>query len=176
MAEQKRHWLHTVYAGHIGVESDRLMEFIEGMNRWIEKISQDSRIRYICGQVEKCPTTGRLHGQMYSEWKVSFRKVELIKIAPSNVEAREGTRTDAKNYCTLAVYKGKDKGQMASLPAFGEWREDSEGATNKSTQKELALHYIVNEGLTPQEISHVDPLVYFTHSHAINRLYEARML
>ena len=176
MAEQKRHWMHTVYAGHIGVEDDSLISFIEGMNRWILKISEDSRIRYICGQVEKCPTTMRLHGQMYSEWKTSFRIAEIIKIAPSNVEAREGTRTDARDYCTLAVYKGKEKGQMASLPAFGEWREDSEGATNKSTQKELAIHYIVNEGMTPEEISHHDPLVYFTHSHAIGRLYEARML
>lgn len=143
------------------------------MNGWVKAIADDSRNRYVCGQVEKCPTTDRLHGQMYTEWKQSLRLSELVKAAPSHAEARKGTRTDAKNYATLSVYKGKDKGQMASLPAFGEWRVDKEGET-EMTQKERAIHYIVEDGLTPTEIAFRYPLVYFTHSHNIQRLYNAR--
>lgn len=174
MAEQKRHWLHTVHAGHLGLEDGHsLQEFIDGMNAWCSKLRDDTRLRYMCGQVEECPDTGTLHGQMYTEWNKSLRLSELIKAAPSHAEYRKGTRTDAKDYCTLSVYDGKDKGKIADLPAFGEWREDTEGRTKRESQKELAIHYLVNEGLTPNQIAAKDPLVYFTYHYAIEKLYAA---
>ena len=175
MADQKRHWLHTVHAGHLGLKDGiELQEFIDGMNHWCSNLMLDTRLRYMCGQVEKCPETGTLHGQMYTEWTKSLRLSELIKVAPSHAEYRKGTRTDARNYCTSTIYNGEDKGKLADLPAFGEWREDTEGKTRKDTQKELAIHYVVNEGLTPNEIARKDPLVYFTYHYAIERLYNAR--
>lgn len=174
MAEQKRHWLHTVHSGHLGLElGHTLQEFIDGMNGWVENLIQDTRLRYLCGQVEKCPETGTFHGQMYTEWKKSLRFAELIKVAPSHAEYRKGTRTEARDYCTSSVYGGKEKGKLADLPAFGEWRPDAEASTKRVTQKEQAIHYIL-EGLTPTDIALKDPLVYFTHHYAINRLWEAR--
>ena len=174
MSAQKRHWLHTVHWGHLGYDDPgTLEEFMKAMNEWIENLTKATTLRYLCGQVEKCPDTGRLHGQMYTEWKKSLRFGELLKIAPSDLEYRKGTRTEARDYVTSAVWKGKDKGKVADLPAYGEWRPDSEASGKKTTQKEQAIHYIL-EGLTPQEISWKDPLVYFTHHYAIHRLWEAR--
>lgn len=174
MSEQKRHWLHTVHSGHLELDPKHtLQEFIDAMNGWFENLTKDTRLRFLCGQVEQCPETGTYHGQMYSEWKKSLRFAELIKVAPSHAEYRKGTRTEARDYCSSSIFNGKEKGKVADLPAHGEWRPDSEASGKKPTQKERAIHYIL-EGLTPQEISWKDPLVYFTHHYAIHRLWEAR--
>lgn len=78
-----------------------------------------SGIRYMVYQLEKCPTTDRLHLQGYVEFYKDKRMTQVKRILENNalhLEARRGTRKQARDYCcdedkrlpnTEAVFLGK---------------------------------------------------------------------
>lgn len=167
MAGQRRHYLHTVHKKHIASEDMADNEFIALVRVLVEGLEEDKRIRYFCGQIEKCPDSGRLHAQMYTEWKSSRRITEVIKAIPSHVENRKGTRTEARDYCRKAETR------VIALGEFGEWRPESQ-AVVRPAQKEIALDCLVKFGMSPEQIALEHPHVYFTHHFAIDKLYAMR--
>ncbi len=177
MAGQKRHFVSTVHAGHLKLPDDTVEErFIEAMEEYVGAMGSDPDLRYLCGQVEKCPESGRLHGQLYSEWKKSFRNKELASRWPAHysfLKQKCENRTGGRDYCTSATWDGKDKGQVKVLPAFGEWRPEKKVQVDPRTLKVKAIHYLIEEGLSPQEIAFRDPEVYFAHGAKIVHLYNA---
>ena len=166
MGEQKRHWMLTVHEGHLAkwdaigaINSER----IEGA------FAACKKVRYACGQLEKCPTTGTLHHQIYVEFNESLRLSQVVKLFPSNAEPRLGTRTDARDYCTSEKYNGKDKGKIGDHWEVGTWRADLEGRTK--SQKARIIDYICNQGLEPRDIAKLDPEAYFSHWRSIQALW-----
>ena len=68
MNAQKRHWCFTAYAGHLGLDDDFSgEEIIDAMRSHWESVNDLPGIRYAIAQIEKCPTSQRLHIQGYLE-------------------------------------------------------------------------------------------------------------
>lgn len=168
MSQQKRHWCATVYAGHIGLDDEcSEEEIMEGFERYWSSMNPVG-LRYAIAQIERCPQTGNLHIQAYTEWSRSMRRSEVYKTFPASLEPRMGSRDDARDYCRRKVWKGKDKGQVKRLPEIGQWRSEK---TSGPSPKQRALDYI-RKGFTPAEILVRDPDVYFTHHRSIEACYQ----
>ena len=153
--EQKRHWVSTVWPGHIGFDRwddlslelflDDEAELIDAYEACWRDLADAPGLKYGIAQIERSPDTGQLHIQAYTEWAQSKRRSEVYKIFPSDLDWRRGHRTDARDYCRVKVYRGKDKGQVKRLPELGEWRtEKSPGFS----PKQRALSYL-RDGLSP---------------------------
>ncbi len=167
MGEQKRHWLLTVFEKHF-----RKMDLNQNFDSSLESTFAACRkVRYASGQLEKCPTTGTLHHQIYVEFNESLRLSQVVKLFPSNAEPRLGTRTDAREYTTSEKYNGKLKGKIGDHWEVGTWRQDVEGRT--MTQKARIIQAICANGMTPKDIAQSDPEAFFSHYRAIEALYAA---
>lgn len=168
MNVQKRHWCLTIYAGHIGLDDDFSdEEIIDAMRSHWESVNDLPGIRYAIAQIERCPSTQKLHIQAYLEFKDSKRMGTIYKMYPAHIEYRLGSRDDARDYCRKKIVKGKDKGQVCRLPEFGEWRK--ERATGISP-KQRAID-MLKKGFTPAQILQYDVDAYFTHYKAIDSVY-----
>ena len=143
------------------------MRFDEEMRGIWSRIEDDAALRYACGQAEKTED-GSLHFQIYTEWKRSFRRNEVVARIPSHAEPVRGTRTQARDYCR------KSETRVYALPELGRWRPErgADGWGHATSPKARALAYI-EEGMTPREIAVADPQCFFTHHRAIKALYEA---
>jgi hypothetical protein len=169
---QRRHWCHTVWPKHIGLEAtDDEAEIMHAFEHfWTDVVYEAKQmpgLRYAIGQIERSPETGTLHIQAYTEWKSSKRRSEVYKIFPSSLQFRKGTRDDARDYCRKKIWKGKEKGQVQRLPEFGKWRVAKQSGPSP---KQRALDYLT-KGFTPSDILHRDPEVYFTHHRSIEATY-----
>ena len=174
MGEQKRHWLLTVHDEHLKKWNVVKDEFHDPHScvQFEQIFAETKAVRYACGQTEACPQTGKIHQQIYVEFKDSLRLSQVVKLFPSHAEPRLGTRTDAREYCMMETYNGKSKGKVAhSEWQCGTWRQDVEGRT--MTQKKRILQYICEQGMTPVDIALQDPEAYFTHWRSIDALYNA---
>lgn len=169
---QKRHWCVTIYAGHIGLKDSSEIEIIDAFyDYWDRHVRFAPNLLYAVAQVERCPSTGRLHIQGYTEWKSSKRRNEVSKLIAGNLEFRMGTRDDARDYCRKKVWQGKDKGQVKKLPEIGEWRK---AKPQSISPKQRVLH-LLRLGFSPEEIMVRDPDGYFTHYRAIDHMYNTMM-
>lgn len=166
---QRRHWVLTVQSAHLGLdENSSVDDFVNAMNEAWERVEKDGRVRYACGQLERGEATGRLHGQVYLEFDVSLRNAQVRKVVDSWAEPREGTRTQARDYCR------KRDGRVLSLPDLGEWREErGDGNKTGPGPKMQALQMLVTDGMTPAQIAIEAPDVYFQFHAAINATYKA---
>lgn len=165
---QRRHWIHTIHFRHLDVVDGDEEAFHKGFGElWIE-LEKDTRLRYACGQIER-GEEGRLHAQIYTEWKTSMRRNQVTAALPSHAEPREGTRSQARDYCR------KSDGRECAMPDLGEWRAERGNDTfgKQRGPKQRALELITVQGLNPFEIAVEDPEAYFTFSTAIHRLYDA---
>lgn len=72
-------------------------DFKSDFDRWC----LHPHIKYLTGQVEICPSTGREHYQMYVELTTTKRMTGIKKIFGSDVhcELRRGTQLEAVHYC-----------------------------------------------------------------------------
>ena len=95
--KQRRHWLCTVFAGHVENEA------LENFDEWWSQLCDLPGLRYAVGQVEKSPSTGKLHIQGYTEWTSSLRPSELATRLQAHWEFRRGSRSEARDYCRLAT-------------------------------------------------------------------------
>lgn len=156
--KQRRHWCATVWTKHcdnLGVES---------FDEWWEHLLKQPNLRYAVGQIERS-SDGKLHIQAYTEWTKSLRLQEIVGRANAHWEFRRGSRSEARDYCRLAVYHGESKGKLRSLSEFGEWRP--EGTVSEDlTPKQRALSYL-RKGMSPKQIAKEYPDVFFTHHRAI---------
>lgn len=166
--QQKRHWCGTIWPKHIGMSAlDDEAEIIEGFEDFWEGFKDAPNLRYAIAQIERAES-GNLHIQLYTEWKRSLRRSEVYKVLPANLEPRFGSRDDARDYCRVKVWKGKDKGQVKRLSEIGKWR--SERSSSGPSPKQRALDYL-KKGMSPADILAHDPDVYFTHYRSIEACY-----
>ncbi len=165
--KQKRHWIHTIHPAHLGIDGNEAGFEAEFERLW-ESLEQDSRLRYACAQAER-GEEGALHFQVYTEWKTSLRLAQVCKALPSHAESREGTRTQARNYCRKA------DSRVFALHDLGEWRSErgDDDYGQVEGPKARALRYLTGEGLTPLEVAARDPECYFTFSNPIHTLWNA---
>lgn len=167
MSQQKRHWVGTMWAGHIGLDDDcSEEETIDAFRREWQNLQDLPNMRYLGGQVERADT-GRLHIQFYVEFSKSYRMKEVLRNISANIEPRKGTRDEARKYCRSTIYKGKNKGRIVLLPEFGEWRVEKVASVSP---KQRALQ-MLKQGFSPSDILQHDPDVYFTHYRAIEATY-----
>ncbi len=167
MTQQKRHWVGTIWAGHLGIDEDcSEEEIIDAFRREWDILENTPNMRYLGGQIERADT-GRLHIQFYIEFSKSYRMNEVLRSISANIEPRKGTRDEARKYCRSTIYKGKNKGRIVLLPEFGEWRVE---ASAKISPKQRALQ-MLKQGFSLSDILQHDPDVYFTHYRAIEATY-----
>lgn len=121
---------------------------------------------YMVYQVEICPETNRFHVQGYVEFKRSVRlgsAKKLIKILTAHLEPRQGSRSQAREYCMKE--DSRAPGEDAGPWEFGEW---SEGETKRS-DLQTAIESIQN-GKDWQFIVEENPacaIRYFKNLHAV---------
>lgn len=174
MELQRRHWGMTVQYGHLktpiddcGIATEIQEEAFEyAIREWWQLLVVAPGLRYAVGQIERCETTGRLHGQIYTEWKSPTRGKTLAGRYPSSVKARWADRDVCR------AYHKKTETRVEILGEFGEWRPDKVSGT--ATPKLRAIQYIVKDGLSAKDIAEIDPECYFTHHRSINELIAAR--
>lgn len=149
---QKRHWLGTVWPGHLEFSTDTFQHW------WLTLQSAPGLI-YAVGQIEESEE-GKMHIQVYTEWKTSMRRSEVAKRAgDAHWEPRRGTRTQARDYCR------KKESRVHSLGEHGLWRPDISSAPQESP-KARALKMIL-AGMNPKQIAIEAPDVFFTHHRSI---------
>jgi len=161
--EQKRHWVSTVWPGHIGYEAtDDEAELIDAFEACWRVLADAPGLKYGIAQIERSPDTGQLHIQAYTEWAQSKRLSEVYKIFPSDLDFRRSKNRDVtRDYCR------KTESRVKALPELGVWRKEKAPTISP---KQRALSYL-RDGLSPVEICSIDPEAYFTHHRAINAVY-----
>ena len=160
--EQKRHWVSTVWPGHMGYEAtDDEAELIDAYEAFWRELADAPGLKYGIAQIERSPDTGQLHIQAYTEWAQSKRRTEVYKILPSDLDFRRGSRDTARDYCR------KTDSRVKVLPELGEWRKEKAPAVSP---KQRALSYL-RDGLSPADICAMDPECYFTHWRSINAVF-----
>ena len=166
MSKQRRHWGMTIHYKHLGLdaEDNSEEEFVTAMVDWWAELIEAPALRYVVGQIERTES-GRLHGQVYTEWHDKIRGRTLAKRHPCSVKPRWAERDVCRDY------HRKPETRVQSLGEAGEWREET--IVGEMSPKQRALQYIIRDGLTPIEIAVLDPETYFTHHRAINELYRA---
>lgn len=91
---------------------------------WTHPPVDGTKIRYSVWQKEKCPVTGRLHLQGYSELKDSVRIPAFQKMTGligAHCEKRKGTREEAREYCMKSATRIEGPFEV------GEWKEGGQG-------------------------------------------------
>lgn len=160
--EQKRHWVSTVWPGHMGYEAtDDEAELIDAYEAFWRNLADAPGLKYGIAQIERSPDTGQLHIQAYTEWAQSKRRTEVYKILPSDLDFRRGSRDTARDYCR------KTDSRVKVLSELGEWRKEKAPAVSP---KQRALSYL-RDGLSPADICAMDPECYFTHWRSINAVF-----
>lgn len=120
----------------------------------------DERITYIVGQREKCPETGRLHYQIYAEFRSRIRFTTLKKSYPtSHFESRLGTQDEAIEYCIK-----QESSIEGSKFERGEKRKSQQG---KRSDLEQMKQYI-DEGHNLKEISNTYFSNFLRYNKGIN--------
>jgi len=168
---QRRHWMVTVQLAHMGLDEQSEGGDVEAALRemW-ETATGDPRVTYGCGQLER-GAEGRLHGQMYLEFKTSLRNTQVRKILPGFATHMRTTRTNCRTYCRKA---GDDESErVARLPDHGEWVPERGSGIETLGPKQRCLQMLVAEGLSPEEIAKIDPDAYFTFHAAIKATWTA---
>lgn len=173
---QRRHWMFTIQAAHLGLEGDfddgtsttEVTQFIDEMEEAWSRVEADPRVRFACGQVERGEGTDRLHGQVYVEFTKSLRNAQVRKLLPAMAEPRRGSRTQCRDYCRKADTR------VYALPDLGDWTpERGDGSESSPGPKALALQMLVQDGMTPAEIAQSHPEVFFQFHGAIKATWAA---
>lgn len=144
----------------------------------INCIKPNDKIQFVAGQVEKCPTTGRKHLQLYIEFfgKVDAKKY-LYKLTgkKNHIKERIGTQEQCITYCTKerTRVKGKEPFQLGKPKAPGH-RTDldtlvdmiEDGFTSKEillSQRGSALRYINHIKSAMKSFYRKEPIDEFIH-------------
>lgn len=165
---QKRHWVHTIWPAHVGLEDDAdIDEMMEAFHGVIDEVRTDGRLRYLTGQIEE-GDGGGVHCQVYTEWTTSLRRAQVCKALPSHAEYRTGTRQQARDYCR------KSEGRIFAFIDHGEWRPErgDDDFGQRDGPKARALKMVL-EGKDPIQIAEDDPEAFFTFHRSICSLYGA---
>ncbi len=97
----------------------------------------DTGLRYGVYQLERCPTSQRLHWQGYAEFFSPIRTAQAVRLigTGAHVERRKGTRDQARDYCMDAAKRAPGTEPIE----LGDW---SRGGPGKRTDIADALTVI----------------------------------
>lgn len=86
-------WLCTRF------DKDNEHKLVEHTAEYLDKYYTESKARYLAGQVEKCPDTGRLHVQFYLNFKDPVRMSALSKVDHLAHYVKVSKDNGASAYC-----------------------------------------------------------------------------
>lgn len=121
--------------------------------------------RYCIWQKEKCPDTGRLHLQGYTEFKNAIRITGAKKWLgdqSAHFETRKGTREQAQEYCK------KTESRVEGPWELGEWIKGQGARSDLAEIKEM-----VKAGATDRDIAEEHPSSFIRYTRGIKALREA---
>lgn len=107
---------------------DDMLERVEALR---EQAGEGKPLRYVVVQQERCPTTKKLHLQGYAEFPKALRPggaQSVLGMPSAHIEARNGTREQARVYCMEEVKKGEPR--VAGPWEFGVWELGGQGNRN----------------------------------------------
>jgi len=132
------------------------------------------RISFMIGQLEKAPTTGKLHYQLYIEFADRVRLCTLMRSFPHCYwSPRRGTSAEAIRYCS------KEESREGDTFSFGTPKYDIEekslvAAPNEPRKKvsalQVACDQIKNQGKTLYDLANEQPHVFVRHHSGLLRL------
>ncbi len=132
-------------------------------------------VTYLIWQMEKCPTTGRVHHQCYVELAKQQRLTYLVKhvSCSANFEKRLGTPEQARLYCSSKTWKGKDKGWIAGPWELGKHRVFRKG---QGLRTDLAnFRDAIWKGKRKSELLDTDLFLIAKYPRLYNEIRLARM-
>ena len=112
-------------------------------------------VAYAIFQQEKCPSTERLHWQMYIEFfnpqDITFVKTRVFQDTGVHVEIRLRAREDARNYCRKERTRAEGRQEDVGPFELGVWRDQGNG------QKMAQIREALADGLTPVDLAVEEP-------------------
>lgn len=166
---QKTCFIVTVQMGHIDKkrnweESSHEEQIWELKNHWDEMMKLPN-LQIARGQIESCPSTGRLHINAGLKFKRVWRANTLMNKWGCWAEP-------ALNEAAVMNYGKKSETRVAELPNVGTLKKKK---TGPKSPKALAIDLLV-QGFSPEEICMAYPDVYFTHHRAIVETFKCLQL
>jgi hypothetical protein len=112
-------------------------------------------VAYAIFQQEKCPSTDRLHWQMYIEFynpqDITFVKTRVFQDTGVHIEIRLRAREDARNYCRKERTRAEGRQEDIGPFELGVWREQGTG------QKMAQIREALADGLNPVDLAVEEP-------------------
>lgn len=134
--------------------------------------NKPERIRFATAQLERCPTSGRIHLQGYCEMQrqTALRVIrdDIFQIPAWNVEDRLGTAAEAAAYCR------KEDTRVPQDEEHGGWCFDCGEISNQGRAGQQrrtvadAVATKIQEGSTPNEIEESHPGFFMMNAQRVN--------
>lgn len=162
---QKTCFIVTVQLGHIDKKTDWSTvpegEQIEELMWHWDRALELPNLAVARGQIERSPTTGRLHIQAALKFKKVWRARTL--------ENKWGCWAEpALKEDNVMDYAKKTETRVSELKNFGSLKRAKPGSKNP---KQKAIDLLI-AGCTPEQICMIEPAVFFTHHRAIVETYK----
>lgn len=125
---------------------------------WVRRVElctgDGGPLRFACGQLERCPNTGRLHGQVFVQWRQQQRGTRLgtatrLISRDFHWELRRGSVAEARAYCT------KEETRVSGPFEFG----DPSGGQGTRTDLSTATG-LISGGASLKRVAEECPTVY----------------
>lgn len=133
-------------------------------------IEENDDIKYCVFQKEKCPDTGKIHFQGYTEFKKPMRikaAQEALGIENAHMEKRLGTRDQARDYCM------KDDTRVEGPWEIGDFGSGGQGRRKDLLKlKERALTEDVSNVILSNDVSNFQQMRFVEHLQKYRRPYE----
>lgn len=153
------------------------------LEMYLKQWLSDGNIVFGCGQTEH-PPGGTKHHQAYIVTKVNDKNTNGFGIkwmkdsihSSAHFEPRRGTHEEARDYCTLAEYKGEKKHRIDGPWTVGGWSEEAAKAAGRAKGGEKVkqncaqLMLDVKAGMDDYDIQDKYPNLYMQYYKAIERV------
>jgi len=148
------------------------------------------KLRYAVWQLERAPSTGLVHFQVYVEWSSPQRASVFEKwtsLPPTSLsrddfsederfawcggfhaEPRIASREAARQYCMEAVFKGEDKGR---LDGPWEWGDFDDGGSGKRNDLRTVASFVAKGG-TIRDVAEKWPDTFVRYERGLRSLQE----
>lgn len=147
----------------------------ESIRQNLQSAVSNGRVVYSICQLERAPSTERLHVQGYLELKRSadFRACQrLIGDDTAHLEPLRGTRSQAREYCRKEETREPEGGPWE----FGQWREEREEGTARGARSDLhgVASAILEQGLDADTVAKTFPTEYLKYHRGVRELVAVR--
>jgi len=133
--------------------------FEEAKDNWIS-----DKVDYVCFQLEACPTTGRLHWQMFIHCPKTIRRNALRLLLPALgqyvPQTTDGSPLENITYCTKDETRVDGPWIYGELPSMG----------RKETTAAVVAYFAENPDATVKEIASEFPVFAFHHYNKIEEM------